>query len=233
MRRDHPWQWAASVKVLVLEDNARVARFLAQIFREGGYVVDSCDRGADAISQATATPYDVIVLDWMVPDVDGVAVCRALRRAGVTTPILMLTARGATSERVTGLDAGADDYMTKPFEIDELLARVRALVRRASEGGRLRCGDLEIDRMAHRATLSGQPLALSARELAVLITLASKPEQVVTRTQLMGHVWSATFDSGSNIIDVHMSRLREKLGAHRWMIETVRGKGYRLRAARP
>jgi DNA-binding response OmpR family regulator len=223
---------AAFLKVLILEDNARVARFLAQIFKEGGYVVDLCDQGADAVTQATANHYDVVVLDWMVPDIDGVTVCRALRRGGVTTPILMLTARGATSERVTGLDAGADDYMTKPFEIDELLARVRALVRRASEGGRLRCGDLDIDRVGHRATLRGQPLSLSARELALLIVLATKPDQVVTRTQLMDHVWSASFDSGSNIIDVHMSRLREKLGAHRWMIETVRGKGYRLRTGR-
>ena len=220
------------MKVLVLEANAKVARFLSRVFSEEGYVVDTCARGEDAVARASSSIYDLIILEWAVPDVDGVSVCRALRRLRVTTPVLMLTSRVATTERVMALDAGVDDYMTKPFEVDELLARARALVRRATEGGRLHVGDLEIDRVGQRATLCGRALVLSARELALLVALAAKPNQVVTRTQLMDQVWSTSFDSGSNVIDVHTSRLRDKLGGHRWMIETVRGKGYRLRARR-
>ena len=221
----------ALMKVLVLEDNPKVARFLAQMFTEAGYVVDVCDNGTDAIAQASTDLYDLIVLDWMVPDVDGLAACRAIRRAGVSTPILMLTARGLTNERVMGLDAGADDYLTKPFELDELLARVRALIRRSAEGARLVCGDVEIDRIGHRVTVQGHALTLTSREFALLVLLARRADQIVTRTDLMAQIWSANFDSGSNVIEVHMSRLRDKLGAHRWMLETVRGKGYRLRTS--
>jgi DNA-binding response OmpR family regulator len=221
------------MKVLVLEDNPKVARFLAQIFREAGYVVDVCESGADAITQASSGVYDLLVLDWMVPDVDGLAACRAIRRAGVASPILMLTARGLTSERVMGLDAGADDYLTKPFELDELLARVRALIRRASEGGKVNCAELEIDRIAQRATLQGQPLSLTSREFALLLLLAKRFDQIVTRTDLMAQIWSVNFDAESNVIDVTISRVREKLGSHRWMLETVRGKGYRLRTTPP
>jgi len=217
------------MKVLLLEDNPKVARFLAQIFTENGYIVDVCDSGADALKHATTGVYDVVVLDWMVPDVDGVATCRAIRKAGIATPILMLTARALPSERVLGLDSGADDYLTKPFDIEELLARVRALIRRASEGGKLRCGELEIDQIAHQARLRGQALVLTTREFALLLALAKRADQVVTRTDLLANIWSVSFDSGSNLLDVHMSRLRDKLGDCRWMIETVRGRGYRLR----
>lgn len=218
------------MKGLILEDDAKVARFLTQMFKEAGYAVDVCDQGKDAIAQATTGVYDVIVLDWMVPDVDGLSACRAIRRAGVTAPIVMLTARGQSTEQILGLDAGADDYLTKPFEIDVLLARVRAVIRRASSVGKLKCGDLEVDQAGHRACLVGRQLPLTSREFALLLLLAKKADHTVTRTELMGRLWSATFDSGSNIIDVHVSRLRQKLGSHRWMIEGVRGKGYRLRS---
>ena len=166
------------LKVLLLEDEPKMARVLTQIFAEEGYSVDLCTTGADAIEQAGAGSYSLIVLDWMVPAVDGLAACREMRRRGVTTPILMLTARGSTPERVLGLDAGADDYLTKPFEIDELMARARALVRRTAGVAKVQCGDLEIDRLARRVTLAGKELVCTDRELAVLSRLAHRAEQV-------------------------------------------------------
>ncbi len=220
------------MKVLLLEDDPKVARFVSRVLTEEGYAVDLCARGADAISQADSGVYDIIVLDWMVPDVDGLAVCRELRRKGCTTPILMLTARGETRERVLGLDAGADDFVVKPFEVEELVARVRALVRRGGGAlASLRCGPLVLDRAARRATIDGAALALTAREFALLLRLARRAGEVVTRTDLLGHVWETNFDPGSNLVEVHVSRVREKLGAHARMIETVRGLGYRLRTS--
>jgi len=217
------------VKILILEDDAKVARFVRQALTEDGYTVDLCTTGKEAIDHAMSGIYNLIILDWMVPDVDGVAACREIRRSGIAAPILMLTARGEIKERVLGLDAGADDYLTKPFELDELLARVRALVRRTAGIARLKCGDLEIDRIIRRVTLLGKPLTLTSREYALLVRLANRADQTVTRTDLIAHVWETSFDPGSNLVEVHVSRLREKLGAHRWMIETVRGTGYRLR----
>jgi DNA-binding response OmpR family regulator len=217
------------VKVLVLEDDPKVARFVARVLSEEGYAVDLCANGADAIVQADAGLYDVLLLDWMVPEVDGLAVTRELRRRGCTTPILMLTARGETRERVLGLDAGADDFLVKPFEVEELVARVKALVRRGAGFGTLRCGALVLDRVGRRATVDGAPLTLTAREFALISRLARKAGETVTRTELLGHVWETRFDPGSNLVEVHVSRVRDKLGAHAWMIETVRGIGYRLR----
>jgi DNA-binding response OmpR family regulator len=221
------------VKVLVVEDDPKLSRFLMRVLAEEGYVVDTCSRGADAIEQAGTIQYDAIVLDWMLPDVDGVSVCRELRRARVATPVLMLTARGETRERVLGLEAGADDYMVKPFEVDEFVARVRALIRRASGFGRMQCGAIEIDRVAHRARLRGESLDLTAREYALLVHLVHHAEKVVTRSDLLSQVWATTFDPGSNLLEVHISRLRDKLGDDAWVIETVRGAGYRLRSQRP
>jgi DNA-binding response OmpR family regulator len=217
------------LKILLVEDDVKVARFLARVLSEEGYVVDLCASGADAIRQATTGVYDLIVLDWMIPDVDGLSVCREVRRMGVVAPVLMLTARGETRERVLGLEAGADDYLVKPFEIEELVARVRALLRRTSGFGRLRCGRLEIDRMHHRALLAGAPLALTSREYALLLHFMHRVDRVVSRTELLSHVWQTNFDPGSNVVEVHIRRLREKLGNDATMIETVRGVGYRLR----
>jgi DNA-binding response OmpR family regulator len=220
------------VKVLLLEDDQRLARFLARVLSEEGLAVDQCARGADAMTQAEGGIYDLIVLDWMVPDTDGLSVCREVRRAGGTAPILMLTARGETSERVLGLEAGADDYMVKPFEVDEFVARVRALLRRASGFGELRCGDLALDTMARQAKLAGVVLSLTNREYALLIHMVHHADRVVKRSDLLTHVWDMRFDPGSNLVDVHVSRLRDKLGERAWMIETVRGVGYRLRRQR-
>lgn len=217
------------MKILVVEDDARLARFLSRVLAEEGFAADVCASGADAVTQATSGLYDVIVLDWMLPDVDGLSVCRQVRRTGVTTPIIMLTARGEVRERVLGLDAGADDFVVKPFEVEEFVARVRALIRRSAGYAQLQCGDLAVDRVARRALLKGAPIELTAREFALLLHLILHAERVVKRTDLLTHVWETSFDPGSNLVEVHVSRLRDKLGEYAWMIETVRGAGYRLR----
>src|SRR5580658_1965672 len=169
------------MKVLLLEDDRRLARFLTRVLSEEGLVVDLCGRGADAITQAIGGLYDLVVLDWMVPDTDGLTVCREIRRSGDNAPVLMLTARGEIRERVLGLEAGADDYMVKPFEVEEFVARVRALLRRASGFGGLRCGDLEIDRVARQAKLAGTILTLTSREFALLQRLVHRADRTVRR----------------------------------------------------
>lgn len=221
------------MKVLVVEDDPKVARFVVRVLTEEGFTVDLCRTGVDGVQQARTGLYDLMVLDWMLPDIDGLAVCRDVRVAGVIAPILMLTARGETKERVIGLESGADDYMVKPFEVEEFVARVRALLRRSAGFARIRCGDLEVDRVGHHATLSGEAMNLTSREYALLVYLLQKADNVVTRSELLAHVWETTFDPGSNLVEVHVSRLREKLGKHAWMIETVRGAGYRLRSVHP
>ena len=218
------------MKALVLDDDARIARFVAKVLREEGYAVDLCKTGADALRLAELGGYELIVLDWMVPDVDGLSVCRELRRRGVVTPILMLSARGQVSEKVLGLETGADDYLTKPFDVEELVARARAMVRRSVGYARVRCGELEIDRIERQVYLAGQKLTLTQRELALLLRLAMHADKVVPRTDLMANVFEASFDSGSNILEVHVSRIRDKLGEHAAMLETVRGVGYRLKS---
>jgi DNA-binding response OmpR family regulator len=220
------------MRVLVLEDDQRQARFLARVLSEEGLAVDLCARGADAVAQAEGGLYDLIVLDWMVPETDGLTVCREIRRAGAIAPILILTARGEMRERVLGLEAGADDYMVKPFEVDEFVARVRALLRRASGFAALRCGDVELDRITRQAKLAGVALTLTNREYTLLLHLLHRADRIVKRSDLLAHVWDLHFDPGSNLVEVHVSRLRDKLGDRAWMIETVRGVGYRLRRQR-
>jgi DNA-binding response OmpR family regulator len=221
------------MKVLLLEDDRRLARFLARALSEEGLAVDVCGRGSEALAQAGALLYDMVVLDWIVPDTDGLTVCRELRQAGGTAPVMMITARGETQERVLGLDAGADDYLVKPFEVDEFMARIRALLRRASSFGKLRCGELEIDPIERQATIGGVAMALTSRELAMLLHLAQRSDRVVKRSEMLAHVCQMNFDPGSNLVDVHISRLRDKLGSHAWMIETIRGVGYKLRDQEP
>jgi DNA-binding response OmpR family regulator len=220
------------MKCLVVEDDRKLALFLSRALMEEGYTVDICSRGTEAIAQIRGGSYDIVVLDWMLPGVDGLTVCREVRDAGVVTPIIMLTARAEVGERVLGLRAGADDYLGKPFEIEELLARIHALLRRTTELGRLSFGDLEINRLGHRATLSGRRIDLTTREFGLLLHLAYNVDRVVPRTELLAKVWGTSFDPGSNLIEVHISRVRDKLGDHAWMIDTVRGSGYRLRSRR-
>jgi DNA-binding response OmpR family regulator len=219
------------VKILVVEDDAKLARFIARVLVEEGYVADTCAEGLQAVSRAMSGVYDAMILDWMLPDIDGVTVCRQLRERGVELPILILTARGELNERVLGLRSGADDYLVKPFEIDELLARLEAVLRRTVRQGRMTVGPLDIDRLERRVRLEGRELELTERELRLLLYLAQRVDHVVTRTELLSRVWSMSFDPESNVIEVHISRLRDKLGAHGSLIETVRGKGYRLRSA--
>ncbi|PRP91140.1 Response regulator ArlR [Enhygromyxa salina] len=217
------------MKILVVEDDAKLARFVVRVLIEEDYVADSCAEGGEAITRALSGVYDAMVLDWMLPDIDGVSVCRTLRERGCEIPILMLTARGELNERVLGLRAGADDYLVKPFEIEELLARLHAVLRRSISEGVLVAGPLRIDRLERRATLDGRVIDLTVREMALLIHLALRADQVVTRSAILSRVWGMNFDPESNMIEVHVSRLRDKLGARATMIETVRGKGYRLR----
>lgn len=221
------------MKLLVVEDDSKVARFLTRLLTEEGYAADNCARGADAIHQGSTGIYALILLDWMLPDLDGLSVVRELRRRGTRTPVLMLTARGEVGEKVLALDAGADDFVVKPFEVEELLARVRALLRRAASADRCEVGPLRIDFAQRSAVVHGAALDLTSKEYALLLHLAQRVERVVTRSELLARVWGSQFDPGSNLVDVHVSRLREKFGAAAWMIETQRGVGYRLRAEPP
>jgi DNA-binding response OmpR family regulator len=218
------------VKILVVEDAQKIARFLARALGEEGYAVDLCGDGAQAVEQARRIHYDLLVLDWMLPGLDGLSVCRELRAAGSPTPILMLTARAETAERVLGLDAGADDYLTKPFDVEELLARVRALLRRSAGIKELRCGPLRVDRESRQLHVEDRPVELTAREYGLLLHLIHHTDRVVSRAELLERVWQTSFDPGSNLVEVQVSRLRDKLGEHARVLETVRGKGYRLRS---
>jgi two-component system OmpR family response regulator len=215
------------MKLLVVEDNPKVARFLMRALSEEGYVVDQVGDGLKALDQIEAVSYDAVILDWMLPGMDGVAICRAVRDRGIKTPILMLTARAEVGERVLGLDAGADDYLSKPFDLGELLARVRALGRRTIGATTLRLAQLVIDPFARKATIDGRSIELTSRELALVTYLVQHAGRSVSRTELLQKVWSTSFDPSSNVVEVHIKNLREKLGAHGTMIETVRGVGYR------
>lgn len=217
------------MKVLVVEDDRKLARFVAQALTEERYVVDVCRSGKDALEQCHHIGYALVILDWMLPDLDGISVCRELRRSGSTVPILMLTARAELGERVMGLDAGADDYLTKPFHLEELLARVRAAVRRGNvEPTTLRVGSLVVDMMEHVVHVEGARVDLTPREYGLLLLLARNAGRVVTRTEILAQVWQTTRDPGSNVIDVNVRNLREKLGTNAPALETVRGQGYRL-----
>ncbi|MBX3261870.1 MAG: response regulator transcription factor [Labilithrix sp.] len=214
------------MKLLVVEDNPKVASFLVRALTEEGHVVDQLGDGRSALDQLELVPYDAVLLDWMLPGLDGVSVCRAARDRGVRTPILILTARGEVGEKILGLDAGADDYLPKPFDLGELLARVRALGRRAAPPT-LRLGALVIDPMARRVTVAGRAVELTTRELALLAYLVQHTGRAVSRSELLQKVWSTSFDRASNVVEVHVKNLREKLGDHETLIQTVRGVGYR------
>lgn len=210
-----------------------MAALLQRGLREEGYSVDVAADGTDGLWLGSENDYDAIVLDIMLPGIDGFEVCRRLREAGHWTPVLLLTARDAVEDRVRGLDAGADDYVTKPFSFAELAARVRALVRRGA-GARptaLEVGDLRLDPATHRATRGGAELALSPKEMAVLELLMRNAGDVVTRTQILDHAWDFAYDGGSNVVDQYIAYLRRKVDKPfgRDDIQTVRGVGYRLR----
>jgi two-component system OmpR family response regulator len=214
----------------VVEDEPKMARALRRGLEREGYTVDAVGNGDDAVTRARRTPYDAILLDLMLPGADGFAVCRRLRAAGRWAPVLVVTARDAVEDRIAGLDAGADDYLVKPFAFGELLARLRALVRRcpAPRPPVLVVGDVRLDPATHEVTRAGVPVALSAREFAVLEYLLRRPGDVVTRSSLRDHVWDHGYPEASNVVDVYISYLRKKLEQpfDRPLIRTVRGVGY-------
>jgi DNA-binding response OmpR family regulator len=220
------------VRLLIVEDEAKMARMLQRGLGEEGHQVDLCARGADAMQQARTIPYDVIVLDWGLPDVDGVSVLRSLRDAGVQTPVLMLTARGTVGEKVTGLKAGADDYLVKPFDFEELLARLQALARRGGHHvGKLGVGSAELDAVRRRLVGPLDEVELTAREYALAAELFSHPGEVLTRSRLLNAVWGTDFERTYNVVDVYVGYLRQKLaqaGVRDTEINAVRGMGYRL-----
>ncbi len=220
------------MRILLVEDERKVASFIARALRENAYAVDVAETGEKGLELSSDTPYDLILLDIRLPGISGVEVCRKLRQAGVETPILMLTARGLVEQRVEGLDAGADDYLTKPFVLAELQARVRALIRRGfnKTGAVLRYADLELDRHRRRATRGAKPIPLTSKEFALLEFLLLRAPEPVTRSEIVEHVWDCHFDSETNLVEVYVNRLRQKIDLDRpaKLLHTVRGVGYRL-----
>jgi two-component system OmpR family response regulator len=218
------------MRVLVVEDEPKMAGLLRRGLVEEGHAADIAFQGEDAVWMADAHPYDVVVLDVMLPGISGIETCRRLRNAGVWTPVLMLTARDSVEDRVGGLDAGADDYLTKPFSLAELLARLRALVRRGDveRPTELIVGELRLDPGSRRVWRGASEVQLSPKEFALLETFMRRPGQVLSRLQLLEHAWDFAYEHRSNVVDVYVRYLRQKLG--RDLLETVRGAGYRLAA---
>lgn len=226
------------MNVLLLEDEARIASFVSQGLREQGFVVEVCDNGTEGYALALERTYDVVLLDIMVPGMDGLAILKGLRGAGHTVPVILLTARNELDDRLAGLNLGADDYIAKPFYVEELVARIHAVVRRTS-GERqnlLAVGPLRLDRITRDVTCGGHRVELTAREFNLLEYLMRSPGRVFTRTQILEHVWGYDFNPSTNVVDVAIQRLRKKLDSllaplddPSW-IESVRGVGYRFRA---
>ncbi len=220
------------MRILVIEDNHRLSSSLAANLTHEGYSVDAAYDGQEGQDLAELTPYDLIILDILLPEKDGLQVCRDLRRRRIHTPILLLTARDSVDDRIQGLDCGADDYLVKPFAMGELLARLRALLRRQSPytNGRLEMGDLVVDPVMHTVEREGRPIDLTPKEFALLEYLLYHPNQVVTRELIEQHIWNYDFECESNVIDVYVRRLRRKIDAPFAvkLLTTVRGVGYRL-----
>jgi two-component system OmpR family response regulator len=222
------------MRLLLVEDDEKLARAVGRGLRAEGYAVDVEPDGDGALAQASVYAYDAVVLDVMLPGRDGFAVCRGLREQGCWAPVLMLTARGQVADRIRGLDAGADDYLAKPFDFGELLARLRALLRRApgERPARLEVGDLVVDPATHRVSRAGRDVELTAREFAVLEFLARHAGQAISRTRLLEHVWDENYTGSTNIVDVYVGYLRRKLDADGGapLIRTIRGVGFALDA---
>ncbi len=222
------------MRVLIVEDEPKLAALLRRGLAEEGYAADVAATGEDALWMAESTPYDVVVLDIVLPGVDGLEVCRALRDRGVWVPIVMLTARGAVGDRVTGLDAGADDYLTKPFSFAELLARLRALTRRGTSErpAIVEVGSLSLDPATRRVWRGEVEVPLSTKEFALLEVMMRRPGRVLSRLDLLEHAWDFAYENRSNVIDVYIRYLREKVDRPFGVIsiETVRGSGYRFRS---
>lgn len=222
------------MRVLVIEDEKRVASFMRRSLLEAEYAVDCAYDGETGLDLAQGNSYDAIILDLMLPQLDGLTLLRRLRQRGVATPVLAVTAKGMVRDRVTGLNAGCDDYLVKPFAVAELIARVRSLLRRGTpQTATLQIGDLALDTLIHRVSRAGKPIGLTPKEFALLEYLMRNIGQVITKTMIEQHVWNYDFDSGTNLVEVHMSHLRNKIdrGCHPPLIQTVRGVGYLLQGS--
>lgn len=222
----------AVMRILVVEDEAKIARFIKKGLSEDGYAVDVARNGEEALSFAASAPYDVVILDLMLPRIDGITVCRRLRESDLSVSILILTAKDSVEDRVAGLDAGADDYLVKPFAFAELLARIRALLRRPKglSHNLLQVGDLELDVAMRRVVRAGSAIELTPKEYSLLEYVMRNRGQVLTRTQILEHVWNYDFYAGSNIVDVYIRYLRKKIDEEHEekLIKTIRGVGYSI-----
>lgn len=221
------------MRILLVEDDAETAAYVANGLKEEGFTVDLATNGVDGLHMATDAPPDLLILDRMLPRLDGVSLLKAARSAGVRSPTLFLTALGAVDNRVEGIEAGGDDYLVKPFAFSELRARVHALLRRAplrEEVAEFVIGDLRLDRLKRRVTRNGEDVELQAREFQILEYLMLNEGKVVTRTMLLDEIWGFHFDPGTNIVETHISRLRSKIGGGVTSIKTVRGAGYAIDA---
>lgn len=222
------------MRILVVEDQLKILDFIQQGLKESGFTVDPCTSGEEGLEKAVAGSYDGMVLDVMLPGRDGLSVLRELRERGIPVPVILLTARGGLNERVEGLDSGADDYLTKPFYVEELVARLRALIRRGGEAPAsvLSVADLSVNLLTREVRRGGEAIELSPREFSLLIYLMRSPGRTYARSQISEHVWNTHFDTGTNMVDVAVARLRKKIdgAADVKLLETVRGVGYRITA---
>jgi two-component system OmpR family response regulator len=223
----------AHMRILTVEDDPKIASFVANGLRQNGYAVDHCPDGEEALALATTIDYDAAVIDLMLPKLDGLSLVRRLRQQKIRTPIIVLSAKAAVDDRVRGLSAGADDYLTKPFSFAELLARIQALIRRASHAGeptRLTAGDLSLDLVRRTAHRGSEQVELQPREFALLEYLMRNVDRVVTKTMILEHIFDYSFDPQTNVVDVLVHRLRAKIDPDKRRIHTLRGVGYTLRA---
>jgi len=222
------------MRILVVEDDSKIASFVVKGLKQSGFAVDHCADGEEALAVAQATPYDAAVVDLMLPKLDGLSLIQRLRANGSRTPMLILSAKASVDDRVKGLQAGGDDYVTKPFAFSELLARVQALIRRAtqsSEPTRLTVGDLQLDLLAREATRGSERIELQPREFSLLEYLMRHPGRTVTKTMILEHVFDYSFDPQTNVVDVLVHRLRSKIDPEKTRLHTIRGVGYVLRPA--
>jgi len=221
------------MRLLIIEDEKKVADFIKRGLKEEGYSVDVAFDGEEGHFQASSSEYDAIILDLMLPKIDGISLCKKLRADKINAPILMLTAKDSVKDKVAGLDSGANDYLTKPFSFEELLARIRALLRKSETATptELQIGDLILDLLTHKVTRAGKEIILTNKEYALLEYLMRNPGCIVTRTMISEHVWDINFDTFTNVIDVYMNYLRNKIdkGHKKKLIETIRGRGYMIR----
>jgi len=220
------------MRVLVVEDDAKIASFVVKGLKQSGFAVDPCSDGEEGHVLACTTPYDAAVIDIMLPKLDGLSLVQKLRKEGVRVPVIILSAKASVDDRVKGLQAGGDDYLTKPFAFSELLARVQALIRRASNAGeptRLSAGDLSLDLVKREVIRGGEKIDLQPREFALLEYLLRHAGRVVTKTMIMEHIWDYSFDPQTNVVDVLVSRLRNKIDKDKKLVQTIRGVGYVLK----